>query len=59
MNSIISFFIGLILGLVIFGIYSWILDKINLIKLGYVGSSFIYKIIRKKVCSRIIKNQKP
>ena len=59
MNEIISFLIGFILGLVVFGLYSWILDKINLIKLGYTGSSFIYKIIRKKVCSRIIKNQKP
>ena len=58
MNEVISFLLGLILGFIIFGIYSWILDKFNLLKLGYTGSSFIYKILQKKVYNRIIKNQK-
>lgn len=48
MNEVISFLLGLILGFIIFGLYSWILDKFNLLKLGYNGGSFIIKWIIKK-----------
>lgn len=48
MNSVIWFVIGLVLGFLLFWTYSWITDKLNLLKLGYSGGSFVIKWIYNK-----------
>ena len=42
------FIFGLIIGFIICLIYNWITDKINLLKLGYNGSSWLLKYIYNK-----------
>ena len=45
MSEILWFLLGAITGLGIFYVYSWVADKLNLLKLGYSGGSFIVRWI--------------
>ena len=57
MSWIVYVLIGMVIGFVLSWTYSFITDKINMIKLGYSGGSFIIKWIynkyfkKDKVCS--------
>lgn len=48
MSNLLWFFIGLILGSIITWSYFYITDKLNLIKLGYSGSSWLIRFLYKK-----------
>jgi len=48
MSNLLWFFIGLILGSIITWSYFYITDKLNLIKLGYSGSSWFIRFLYKK-----------
>lgn len=60
MENIIFLILGIIIGFIISWLYNFITDKLNLLKLGYSGSSFIikwiYNKIKKKDDKSIIKN---
>ena len=48
MDFTIGLLLGASVGLGLYFIYSWLMDKLNLIKLGYSGGSFIVRWIYKK-----------
>ena len=52
MNSFIWFLIGFLVGVLVFWCYSWVTDKINLLKLGYNGGSWLVKLIINKFNSK-------
>lgn len=43
MSGVLWFLLGAITGLGIFYMYSWLTDKINLLKIGYNGGSFVLR----------------
>lgn len=45
MSGIIWFLLGALVGFLISWVRSWMIDKFNLLKLGYSGGSFIVKWI--------------
>ena len=50
MNELIWFIIGFIVGFGVFWTYSWITDKLNILKLTYKGGWFIYdNFIKNKI----------
>lgn len=50
MSSLLWFLFGLVLGFIIFWTYSWITDKLNMLKLTYKGCWYLYNnYIKKKI----------
>lgn len=52
MEYIIVAVVSFILGFLVFWVYSWITDKLNLLKLGYTGGSWFIKYIINKFKSK-------
>ena len=52
MNSVIWFLVGLVLGFLGSWVYNFVTDKINLMKLGYSGGSFVVRWIYNKYVNR-------
>jgi uncharacterized membrane protein YeaQ/YmgE (transglycosylase-associated protein family) len=48
MSSVIWFLVGLVLGFLGSWVYNFVTDKINLMKMGYNGGSFIVRLIYNK-----------
>lgn len=49
MSGIIWFLLGVLVGFLLSWGYSWLTDKLTLLKLGYSGGSFIVRWIYKKL----------
>lgn len=49
MGNFLFFIIGLAVGIGLYWLYSFITDKINLLKLGYNGGSYILRYFYKKL----------
>ena len=57
MYGFIWFLIGVLTGFLLFCGYSWLMDKLNLIRLGYSGGSFIVRwIYNRFIKTKITKN---
>ena len=49
MNSVLMFVLGFVVGVLVFWCYSFITDKLNLLKLGYTGGSWLIRFINSKI----------
>lgn len=49
MSNFLIFLIGFVVGALLMWLYGFITDKLNLLKLGYNGGSFIVRYIYNKI----------
>ena len=49
MNGWLIFILGFLLGMAVFWCYSFVTDKLNLLKLGYTGGSWLIRFLYNRI----------